>query len=96
MISDEVVVGKKEALRVAEFARILYVSFKEICRATGKAQIPSLGVFLLIGFDTHKIATWLRILSPTDPALAVLLPNRWKFEKMIDKPNLGDTCGGVL
>jgi len=41
MILAEIVEGKKEALRIAEVARILDVSIKKIYRMAAKGQIPT-------------------------------------------------------
>lgn len=56
MLLAEIVEGKKEALRVAEVARILDVSIKKIYRMVAKGQIPSLEVSCSIRFDLHDIA----------------------------------------
>ena len=60
MILAEIVEGKKEALRVAEVARILDVSIKKIYRMAAKGQIPHLKISSSIRFDPHEIAAWLR------------------------------------
>jgi excisionase family DNA binding protein len=60
MILAEIVESKKEALRVAEIARILDVSVKKIYRMAAKGQIPSLKISSSIRFDPHDIAAWLR------------------------------------
>lgn len=66
MLLAEIVEGKKEALRVAEVARILDVSIKKIYRMAAKGQIPSLKVSCSIRFDPHDIAAWLRSQSSMD------------------------------
>lgn len=76
MILAEIVEGKKEALRVAEIARILDVSVKKIYRMTAKGQIPSLKISSSIRFDPHDIAVWLRSQSRANPMLAASLPAR--------------------
>jgi excisionase family DNA binding protein len=76
MILAEIVEGRKEALRVAEVARILDVSIKKIYRMVAKGQIPSLKISSSIRFDLHDIAAWLRSQSSTNPIPAVLLPSR--------------------
>ena len=76
MILAELVEGKKEALRVAEVARILDVSIKKIYRMAAKGQIPSLKISNSIRFDPRDIAVWLRSQSSTNPIPAVLLPGR--------------------
>jgi excisionase family DNA binding protein len=75
MILAEIVEEKKEALRVAEVARILDVSIKKIYRMAAKGQIPSLKVSSSIRFDPHDIAAWLRSQSSTNPISAVSLRN---------------------
>ena len=67
MILAEIVEGKKEALRVAEVARILDVSIKKIYRMAAKGQIPSLKISNSIRFDPPAIAIWLRSQSSTNP-----------------------------
>ena len=67
MILAELVEGKKEALRVADVARILDVSIKKIYRMAAKGQIPSLKISSSIRFDPHDIAVWLRSKSSTNP-----------------------------
>ncbi len=67
MILAEIVEGKKEALRVAEVARILDVSIKKIYRMAAKGQIPTLKISNSIRFDLHDIAAWLRRQSSTNP-----------------------------
>lgn len=76
MILAEIVEGKKEALRVAEVARILDVSIKKIYRMAAQGQIPSLKISNSIRFDPHDIAEWLRSQSSTNPIPAVSLPYR--------------------
>lgn len=76
MILAEIVEGKKEALRVAEVARILDVSIKKIYRMAAKGQIPSLKISHSIRFDPRDIAAWLRCQSSTNPIPAVSLPSR--------------------
>ncbi len=77
MILAEIVEGKKEALRVAEVARILNVSIKKIYRMAANGQIPSLKISNSIRFDPHDIAIWLRgQSSTTNPIQAVLMPSR--------------------
>jgi excisionase family DNA binding protein len=73
MILAEIVEGKKEALRVAEVARILDVSIKKIYRMAAQGQIPSLKISNSIRFDPHDIAVWLRSQSSTNPIPAVSL-----------------------
>jgi len=75
MILAEIVEGKKEALRVAEVARILDVSIKKIYRMAAKGQIPSLKISNSIRFDPHDIAVWLRRQFSTNTIPAVLLPS---------------------
>jgi excisionase family DNA binding protein len=74
MILAEIVEGKKEALRVAEVARILDVSIKKIYRMAAKGQIPSLKISNSIRFDPHDVAVWLRSQSSTNLIPAILLP----------------------
>jgi excisionase family DNA binding protein len=76
MILAEIVEGKKEALRVAEVARILDVSIKKIYRMAAQGQIPSLKISNSIRFDPHEIAVWLRSQSTTNPISAVSLLSR--------------------
>jgi excisionase family DNA binding protein len=76
MILAEIVEGKREALRVAEVARILDVSIKKIYRMAAKGQIPSLKISNSIRFDPQDIAGWLRSQSITNPVPAVSLPSR--------------------
>jgi excisionase family DNA binding protein len=56
MILAEIVEGKKEALRVAEVARILDVSIKKIYKMAAQGQIPSLKIPNSIRFDPREIA----------------------------------------
>lgn len=58
MILAEIIERKKEALRVAEVARILDVSIKKIYRMAAKGQIPSLKISNSIRFDPQEIAVW--------------------------------------
>jgi excisionase family DNA binding protein len=76
MILAEIVEGKKEALRVAEVARILDVSIKKIYRMAAQGQIPSLKISNSIRFDPQEIAVWLRSQSSTNPIPAASLPGR--------------------
>ena len=76
MILAEIVEGKKEALRVAEIARILDVSIKKIYRMAAQGQIPSLKISNSIRFDPQEIAVWLRSQSSTNPIPAVSLSGR--------------------
>ncbi|AXC12484.1 hypothetical protein ACPOL_3189 [Acidisarcina polymorpha] len=76
MLLAEIVEGKKEALRVADVARILDVSIKKIYRMAAKGEIPSLKISSSIRFDPHDIATWLRNQSTTNSMLAISLPSR--------------------
>lgn len=76
MMLAEIVEGKKEALRVAEVARILDVSIKKIYRMAAKGQIPSLKVSSSIRFDPKDIAAWLRSQSSANPISTISLPNR--------------------
>ncbi|MGB0072721.1 MAG: helix-turn-helix domain-containing protein [Terracidiphilus sp.] len=76
MILAEIVEGKKEALRVAEVARILDVSIKKIYRMAANGQIPAIKISNSIRFDPHEIAVWLRSQSRTNPTPAVSLPGR--------------------
>lgn len=76
MILAEIVEGKKEALRVAEVARILDVSIKKIYRMAAQGQIPSLRISSSIRFDPHEIAVWLRSQSSSNPTPALSLPRR--------------------
>lgn len=79
MILTEIVEGKREALRVAEVARILDVSIKKIYRMAAKGQIPSLRISNSIRFDPHDVAVWLRDQSSVEPALAASLPVRGRL-----------------
>ncbi len=76
MTLAEIVEDKKEALRVAEVARVLNVSIKKIYRMAANGQIPSLKISNSIRFDPHDIAVWLRSQSSTNPISAVLSPSR--------------------
>jgi excisionase family DNA binding protein len=76
MILAEIIEGKKEALRVADVARILDVSIKKVYRMAAKGQIPSLKISNSIRFDPQDIAVWLRSQSSTNPITAVSLPSR--------------------
>jgi excisionase family DNA binding protein len=73
MILAEIIESKKEALRVAEVAKILDLSVKQIYRLASKGQIPVLKISSSIRFDPHDIALWLRSQSSTNPAPAVSL-----------------------
>ena len=73
MLLAEIVEGKKEALRVAEVAKILDVSIKKIYRMAAKGQIPSLKISSSIRFDPHDIAAWLRRQSSVGSPPAVSL-----------------------
>ena len=73
MILAEIVESKKEALRVAEVAKILDLSVKQIYRLAAKGQIPFLKISSSIRFDPHDIAAWLRSQSSTNPVSAVSL-----------------------
>ena len=85
MILAEIVEGKKEALRVAEVARILDVSIKKIYRMAAKGQIPSLKISNSIGFDPQDIAVWLRNQSSTNPNPAVSLSRRTYLRRSYDR-----------
>jgi excisionase family DNA binding protein len=76
MILAEIVEGKKEALRVAEVARILDVSIKKIYRMAAQGQIPSLKISNSIRFDPREIAVWLRSQSNANSFPAASLPHR--------------------
>ena len=67
MILAEIIESKKEALRVAEVAKILDLSVKQIYRLASKGQIPVLKISSSIRFDPHDIALWLRNQSSTNP-----------------------------
>jgi excisionase family DNA binding protein len=83
MTLAEIVGGKKEALRVAEIARILNVSVKTIYRMAAKGQIPSFKTSHTLRFDPQDTATWLRSLSETNSAKAVSLLDRAYLKKNI-------------
>jgi excisionase family DNA binding protein len=85
MILAEIVEGKKEALRVAEVARILDVSIKKIYRMAAKGQIPSLKISNSIRFDPRDIAVWLRCQSSINPIPAVSLPSRTYLRRGNDR-----------
>jgi excisionase family DNA binding protein len=86
MILAEIVEGKKEALRVAEVARILDVSIKKIYRMAAKGQIPSLKITNSIRFDPQDIAAWLRGQSSANPISTVSLPNRGPLNRSNGRP----------
>jgi excisionase family DNA binding protein len=85
MILAEIVEGKREALRVAEVARILDVSIKKIYRMAANGQIPSLKISNSIRFDPHDIAVWMRSQSNTSPLPAVSLPSRTYLRRGDDR-----------
>ena len=74
MILAEIIESKKEALRVAEVAKILDLSVKQIYRLAAKRQIPFLKISSSIRFDPHDIAAWLRSQSSRNPIPAISLP----------------------
>ena len=76
MILAEIVESKKEALRVAEIARILDVSIKKIYRMAANSQIPCLKISNSIRFDPQEIAVWLRSQSTTNPVSVGSPPSR--------------------
>ena len=76
MILAEIVESKKEALRVAEIARILDVSIKKIYRMAANGQIPCLKISDSIRFDPQDIAVWLRGQSSANPTPVGSLPSR--------------------
>jgi excisionase family DNA binding protein len=81
MILAEIIENKKEALRVAEIARILNVSIKKIYRMAAKGQIPALKVSNSIRFDPHDTAAWLRSQSRTNSIPSISLPSRTYLTK---------------
>ena len=66
MTLAEVVEQKKEALRVADVARILDISIKQIYKMAAKGQIPALKIANCVRFDPHIFADWLRGQSMND------------------------------
>jgi excisionase family DNA binding protein len=85
MILAEIVESKKEALRVAEVARILDVSIKKIYRMAAKGQIPSLKISNSIRFDPQEIAVWLRSQSSPNSVPVVSLPSRTYLRRSNDR-----------
>jgi excisionase family DNA binding protein len=81
MILAEIIEGKKEALRVAEVARILDVSVKKIYRMAAKGQIPSLKISSSIRFDPYDIAVWMRSQSTAVPVSVSSLEGRGYLKK---------------
>ena len=75
MILAEIVEGKKEALRVAEVARILDVSSQKIYRMAATGKIPTIRICSSIRFDPRDIAAWLRSQSSSLPIPGVPLSN---------------------
>jgi excisionase family DNA binding protein len=86
MILAEIVESKKEALRVAEVAKILDLSVKQIYKLAAKGQIPSLKISSSIRFDPHDIAVWMRSQSSTNPVSAVSPPSRTHLSRGNDRP----------
>ncbi len=85
MILAEIVESKKEALRVAEVAKILDLSVKQIYRLAAKRQIPFLKISSSIRFDPQDIAAWLRSQSSKNPIPVVSLPSRTYLRRGNDR-----------
>jgi excisionase family DNA binding protein len=81
----EIIEGKKEALRVAEVARILDVSIKKIYRMAAKRQIPCLKISNSIRFDPEEIAVWLRSQSSLNSVSPASLPSRAYLKRNNDR-----------